>query len=244
VALLDEMCEPLLDAAKKVGARVWVVSENGHCDVEEPVYLNRILRAAGLLTVRSGPFGETIDYYASRAFAVVDHQLAHVYVADPDDVPQTVEALAEAPGVGRVYAGDERAEIGLLNERSGEVVATSQPNAWFAYPYWLDERQRPDFATTVDIHRKPGFDPCEMFFDPALWLPVGRVMQRLMQKRLGFRTLFDVVPTDAGIVRGSHGLPAVDPLDQPLFIGDGPPPAEFLKTADVRDLVLQALDLA
>src|SRR5439155_17811729 len=88
VKQLDDACAPLLDAAEKLGAQVWVVSEYGHCDVSRPVYLNRVLRSAGLLEVRKGPFGEQLDLYGSRAFAVVDHQLAHVYVQDSGDIPK------------------------------------------------------------------------------------------------------------------------------------------------------------
>ncbi|MBN9119058.1 MAG: alkaline phosphatase family protein, partial [Planctomycetes bacterium] len=131
---LDDACEPLLDAARALGAKVWVVSEYGHCDVSRPVYLNRALRKAGLLEVRPGPFGEQLDLYGSRAFAVVDHQLAHVYVRDPDDVPRVRDVLAPVPGVARVLAGEERASVHLDHERAGEVILLSAPDAWFAYP--------------------------------------------------------------------------------------------------------------
>ena len=239
---LDDAAAPLLDRAKAVGAHVWLVSEYGHCDVDRPVLLNRVLREAGLLAVRPGPFGETIDAFNSRALAVCDHQHAHVYVSQAEDVPRVRELLAAEPGVARTFAGEERAEIGLNHERSGEVVALSEPRSWFAYPYWLDDAQAPDFARTIDIHRKPGFDPCEMFFDPALLWPKGRAIRRLIQKKLGFRTLFDVIPLDPSLVRGSHGLPAADPLDKPLLVADGPAPAEgTMPTTDFRDLLLDAL---
>jgi hypothetical protein len=116
-------------------------------------------------------------------------------------------------------------------------------DAWFAYPYWLDDRMAPDFARTVDIHRKPGYDPCELFFDPRRFWPKGRALVRLLQKRLGFRTLFDVIPLDAGLVRGSHGLRARRPEDRPILIGDGPPPAapETIPLPAVHGLLLRAL---
>jgi hypothetical protein len=227
-----------------VGARVWVVSEYGHVQVRRAVLPNRALRRAGLLTVRPGPFGEVLETFASRAFAVCDHQLAHVYVADPDDVPRAVEMLAALPGVARVLAGEERGEAGLRHDRAGEVVLLSEPDAWFAYPFWLDDRLAPDYAPTVDIHRKPGYDPCELFYDPKLWWPKGRVLRRLIQKKLGFRTLFDVIPLDPALVQGSHGLPAADEQDRPLLLGDGPaPPEGELPMTAVRDLVLAALGL-
>ncbi len=244
VGELDAACEPLLDAARRAGVAVWVVSEYGHVDVRRAAAPNRALRAAGLLTVRRGPFGENIDFFESRAFAVCDHQLAHIYVKAKNDLPRAEEALVGEPGVARVLAGEQRAEIDLLHPRSGELIALAQPDAWFAYPFWVDDRLAPDYARTIDIHRKPGYDPCELFFDPRLLWPKGRVMLRLLQKKLGFRTLMDVIPLDPSLVRGSHGLPLQDSENGPLLIGHGPPPAsEPLPMTAVRDLLLAALEL-
>jgi predicted AlkP superfamily pyrophosphatase or phosphodiesterase len=239
---LDKACTPLLDVARAVGARVWVVSEYGHVDVRRAVLPNRALRQAGLLDVRAGPFGETLETFTSRAFTVCDHQLAHVYVNDPSDRPRVREIIAGLPGVARILAGEERREVGLCHERAGDLVALTEPDAWFAYPFWLDDRHVPDYARTVDIHRKPGYDPCELFFDPRLWWPKGRALRRLVQKKLGFRTLFDVVPLDPELVRGSHGLPAADALDRPVLIGSGPAPeARDWALTDVHSLILVAL---
>jgi predicted AlkP superfamily pyrophosphatase or phosphodiesterase len=240
---LDDACEPLLDAAREVGAKVWVVSEYGHCDVSRPVYVNRALREAGLLEVRKGPFGEQLDLYGSRAFAVCDHQLAHVYVRDAGDVPRVRDALAPLHGVAKVLVGEGRKEIHLDHERSGELVLLSQPDAWFAYPFWLDDRLAPDYARAVAIHAKPGFDPCELFFDPRLRFPKLHAARRLLQKKLGFRMTLDVVPLDATIVRGSHGLPAADARDRPILIGHGPNPGPTVPMTGVRDLLLEALGL-
>lgn len=242
VKQLDDACVPLLDAARSEGSEVWVVSEYGHVDVDQPIYLNRILRQAGWLAIRPGPFGETVDLYESRAFAVCDHQLAHVHVAAPDDQDRVRDLLAQVPGVQQVLVGEQRGEIHLDHPRSGELIVLARPGAWFAYPYWLEDSQAPDFARTVDIHRKPGYDPCELFVDPRIRFPMGRVAWRLLQKKLGFRTLFDLIPLDARIVRGSHGLAASDPKDRPLLIGTGPVPtsSEIPMTA-VRDLILQRL---
>jgi Type I phosphodiesterase / nucleotide pyrophosphatase len=223
------------------GARVWLVSEYGHCDVTTPVYLNRVLRQAGWLTVRQGPFGEQLDTFGSDAFAVCDHQLAHVYVKRAPLIPAVVEKLQATPGVAGVYTGEARAELGLLHPRSGEIIVLAEPSAWLAYPFWMDDRLAPDYARCIDIHRKPGFDPCELFFDPKLLWPMGHAIRRLVQKKLGFRTLFDVIPLDAGIVRGSHGLRASETHDRPILVGDGPTPSDDLAMTDVRDLLLAAL---
>lgn len=234
---LDDACQPLLDAAAKAGAGVWVVSEYGLVDVQRPVFVNRVLREAGLLSVRPGPFGDILDTFGSQAFAVCDHQVAHVYCSG--EIGRVRDVLAAVPGVGRVVTGEERAELGLDHPRSGELVLLAERDAWFAYPFWVEGRGEPDFARTIDIHRKPGYDPCELFWDPQLVWPKGRAIRRLIQKKLGFRTLFDVVPVDAMLVRGSHGLATES--DRPLLIGDGAAPGEGLSLADVRDLVLRAL---
>ena len=132
----------------------------------------------------------------------------------------------------------------VVADRSGEIVALSDRDAWFAYPFWEDDRHAPDYARTVAIHNKPGYDPCELFFDPGLRFPKLRVSRRLLQKKLGFRTKFDVIPLDASIVKGSHGLVAADPQDGPLLVSDTKLSEDSIPMASVRDRILQALDLA
>jgi predicted AlkP superfamily pyrophosphatase or phosphodiesterase len=243
---LDDAAGPLFEAATAVGARVWIVSEYGHVNVSRPVLPNLALREAGLLAVRRGPFGEQLDLYGSRAFAVCDHQIAHVYVRDPADAPRVRDVLAPLPGVARVLTGDERHDIGLRHDRSGELILFSEPDAWFAYPFWLDDQDAPDYARAVAIHAKPGFDPCELFLDPKLRFPKLRIARRLLAKKLGFRMTLDVVPLDPTIVRGSHGLATADDQDRPLWIGDGPAVAAATSApmTALRDGVLRALDLA
>lgn len=238
---LDDACAPLLDMAQEVGASVWIVSEYGHCDVTTVLFPNRVLRRAGFLQVRDGPFGENVETFQSRAFAVCDHQLCHIYVRDADDVPAVRELMRQLPGVAEVVQGVDRQRLQLDHPRAGDLVLLSEPHCWFAYPYWLDDRRAPDFARTVDIHRKVGFDPCEMFFDPTLTWPKGRAMWRLLQKKLGFRMLLDVIPLDASLVRGSHGLHAADPFDRPILIGDGEAPPENLSIPDVYEVLMNAL---
>jgi predicted AlkP superfamily pyrophosphatase or phosphodiesterase len=244
VGELDAAAEPLLDVARSIGARVWIVSEYGHVDVHSAVEPNRALRRARLLAVRPGPFGEYLDTFASRAFAVCDHQIAHIYVREPSDLPRVRELIAALPGVARVLSGGDQVEMGLNHSRSGELVALSNPDSYFAYHFWMDDRNAPDYARTVDIHRKPGYDPCELIFSPAIRFPRLRAGLRLVQKKMGFRALFDIVPLDPRLVKGSHGLGAPDPLDRPVLIGDGPDPATKVKSlTDVRRLVLESLDL-
>jgi predicted AlkP superfamily pyrophosphatase or phosphodiesterase len=213
----DVLVGEIADAAERVDTAVMVISEYGIQPVSRPVEINRALRRAGLLSVRQSPVGEALDVFASRAFAVVDHQLAHIYCDSPSSVEAAREALSDLPGVASLHAGEARAELGLDHARAGDIIALSERDAWFHYPYWIDEDAAPDFAPTVDIHNKPGYDPCELFIDPKLKLPALRVARRLAQKKLGFRTLMDVVSQDPTQIRGSHGLLPESPQHGPIF---------------------------
>jgi predicted AlkP superfamily pyrophosphatase or phosphodiesterase len=246
VGELDAACEPVLDAAQKIGATVWVVNEYTHVQVDQPIYVNRILRQKSYLTARDGPFGEQLEPYASSAFAVCDHQIAHVYVhfTSPGHIPFLRDMLAQQSGIERIYVGEERTEIGLHHDRAGDLILLAKPNAWFAYPFWLDDRRAPDYARTVDIHRKPGYDPCELFFDPKLLWPKGRAITKVLLKKLGLRTLVDVIPLDATLVKGSHGLRAGEPSEQPVFIGSGElPDAAVISQTEIRDRILRHFGL-
>jgi predicted AlkP superfamily pyrophosphatase or phosphodiesterase len=213
VAEVDACAAHVIDAAQDIGATPVVVSEYGLVPVSRPVYLNRVLRHVGWLAVRDGPFGEMLDTFESKAFAVVDHQLAHLYLRGLP-IEEVRSQIRKVDGVDQVATPQE---LELDHPRSGDLVVLSKPDAWFAYPYWLDDGRAPDFARTVDIHRKPGYDPCELFMTSA-----PRAAFRLAQKLLGFRYRFDVVPLDASIVKGSHGLrPA--PEDGPVILGPDPP---------------------
>ncbi|MCK6439104.1 MAG: alkaline phosphatase family protein [Planctomycetes bacterium] len=215
---LDGCAKLMIDAAREVGASILVVSEYGIGDVSRPVYLNRVLRRQGWLTTRSGPFGEMLDTFGSKAFAVCDHQVAHVYVGDKADIAPVRDLLQNTDGVGAVLDREGQRAYGIDHPNSGELVALSASDAWFAYPYWLDDGAAPDFARTVDIHRKPGYDPCELSLDPALSLPKLRLAMTFFKRKLGLRALMNVVPLDATLVRGSHGLPALDPGRGPVII--------------------------
>lgn len=219
---IDVIIGDLVAAADEAGAAVVVVSEYGILPVERPVHINRALRAAGLLVVRETPNGEVLDPFGSTAFAVVDHQVAHVYTRTAEARARAQEVLAALDGVDHVLAGDERRAAGLDHDRAGDLIAVSDADAWFTYYYWNGKDAEPDFARSVDIHRKPGYDPCEMFLDPEIAFPKLRVARRLAQKIIGMRYLMDVIPVDANLVRGSHGRLPDDPQDGPVFLSTVP----------------------
>ena len=231
----------LIDAAIDAGYDVAVLSEYGMTPVSNPVYLNRVLRDAGFLRVQRARNGELLEPGASRAFAACSHQVAHVYVADPGDVGAVRELLESTPGVERVLGDVGKREIGLDHCRSGELVAVADANSWFAYPYWLDVREAPDFAQCVAIHDKPGHDPVEMFLREGPMNGKLRVFWRLFQKMLGIRAPFDVVSLDATRIRGSHGRLPERNEDHPVLMttwGDDPTSIAMI---DVKTLLLNRL---
>ena len=249
LAEIDTLVGELVQAADAAGAETVVVSEYGIVPVSKPVHVNRALREAGLLAARPTPAGEVLDVFGSRAFAVADHQVAHVYARDAQALADARRLLAKLPGVARVLDREAQKEFGLDHPRSGDLVALSEPDAWFTYYYWIDEAAEPDFARTVDIHRKPGYDPCELFLDPEITLPKLRVAQRLAQKKLGMRYLMDVIPTDAALVRGSHGLLPARPEEGPLFLCSKPwtacggaPAGGVVAMTSVKERVLALLE--
>ncbi len=214
VAEVDRCAAILIDAAQDIGATPIIVSEYGLVPVTRAISINRILRQHGLLSVRNGPFGEMLIPGDCKAFALADHQIAHVYVNDPSVSQNVRELLSKQPGIHAVVHPEE---LRLKHPRSGDWIAMAEPDAWFTYYYWLEDNLAPDFARTVDIHRKPGYDPCELFITSKV-----RAMRRVAQKKLGFRMKMDVIPLDPSLVGGSHGL--VNSLEHnPVVIGPDAP---------------------
>ncbi|MFQ6172103.1 alkaline phosphatase family protein [Oryzobacter sp. R7] len=242
---LDAVLAPLLDDAERLGVEVVVVSEYGITEVDRPVHLNRVLRRAGLLEVHTQSGMEYLDPWASRAFAVADHQVAHVYVRDAGELEAVRAVLADLPGVEAVLDRAAQAEHGLDHERSGDLVVVADARSWFTYYYWLDDARAPDFARGVEIHRKPGYDPAELFFDPADRSAKARAGLSLVRKRLGLRYAMSVVPLDARWVKGSHGRLPDDVGDAPVVITSsrGRVRGSVAATA-VHDLVLEAAGVA
>ncbi len=237
---IDAVAGELAEWAANSGHIVAVVSEYGITRATAGVDINRALRRAGLLRVQEVDLGwELLDCGASDAFAVADHQLAHVYVKNPARISEVRAILESLDGVAEVLDGDGKAAHGLDHPRAGELVAVAAPDRWFTYYYWLDDAKMPDFARTVDIHRKPGYDPVELFVDPALALPKLQIAWTLAKKLLGFRYLMKVIGTDSRIVRGSHGrLPARDGEGPVFLCTDTSVKRDRLAMTDVRDTLL------
>ncbi|MEM1293092.1 MAG: nucleotide pyrophosphatase/phosphodiesterase family protein [Cyanobacteria bacterium P01_H01_bin.162] len=218
LAEIDDICGDLIQFYEDRGAQVIVLSEYGITPVNKPVHINRRLREAGLLQVREELDLELLDAEASQAFAVADHQLAHVYVNNAAVLPRVKQLLQDTDGIDLVLDEHSKPAYHLDHDRAGELVAVAAPEAWFTYYYWLEDSRAPDFARTVDIHRKPGYDPVELFIDPQLKAPKLKIASKLLQKQLGFRYLMDVIPLDASLVKGSHGHLTQHPGDCPVFI--------------------------
>lgn len=241
---IDTLCGRLIDFFRGRGVRVVVLSEYGITPVHRPIHPNRILREAGFLSLKVDLGREYLDSGASRAFAVADHQVAHLYVRDRRDIPAVRELFAGVPGVEEVLDGEGKKREGLDHERSGELVLVSDASSWFTYYWWLDDARAPDYARTVSIHAKPGYDPCELFLDPAIRFPKLKVGGTLLKKLLGFRYLMDVIPLDASLVKGSHGRVTDDPADGPIFMTTEPRLLESgsLAATDVYGLLLRHLE--
>jgi len=240
LAAIDRVAGDLIRHYEAAGAQVVVLSEYGLCDVTTPVHINRALRQQGLLTVRDEQGLEVLDPGASAAFAVADHQIAHVYVNDPTKLGRVRTILETLPGVDAVLGPAEQAARHIDHDRAGDLVAIARSDAWFTYYYWMDDARAPDFARTVDIHRKPGYDPVELFLDPAIRLPAATVGWKLFKRSLGLRSLLDVIPLDATLVRGSHGRSDGPSAHGPLVITRRRDllTRDHIASIDVHDLIL------
>ena len=171
-----------------------------------------------MIEVREERGGELLDAGASKAFAAVDHQIAHVYVNDTSKMETVRTLLTNTLGVEHVLGKEEKKAWNIDHDRAGDFVVIADKDSWFAYYYWMDDDKAPDFARIVDIHRKPGYDPVEMFVNPKLAVPMAKIGATLFKKKLGFRYLMDVIPLDATLIKGSHGRIPENKEDWPILI--------------------------
>lgn len=235
---IDEVCKDLITYLEGRGVAVNIISEYGITNVEQPIHINRTLREMGTISVREENGLELLDAGASDAFAMADHQVAHIYIKDltlKDSIRKTLE---QTPGIEQVLDIEEQKTNHIDHHRSGDLVAIADKKSWFTYYYWQDEAKAPDFARTVDIHKKPGYDPVEMFLDPDKKLIIPRIALKLLSKKLGFRTLMDLIPLDASLIKGSHGRINLDDQDKAIFIGNHKQ-SSAIDPTQVHDIILK-----
>ncbi len=247
---LSEIADDLKDIDDVVGdlirfyetrhIKVVILSEYGITPVDRPVHLNRLFRSKDWISIKMELGKESIDLGGSKVFAIADHQIAHVYVQDPSLYNEVRDLLANTEGVGQVLAKQEKFLQRIDHDRSGDLVAVADSRSWFTYYYWLDDALAPDYARCVDIHRKCGYDPVELFIDPAIRFPKLKLGSKLIAKKLGMRMKMDVIPLDAMLVRGSHGRIPEDSQDWPVLIGDigDLPPTGTIRANEVHSRLL------
>lgn len=232
---VDGVVKQLVDHYAKKNARIILLSEYGITDVSNPISINRILREQGLLAIRIERGLELLDAGASRAFAVADHQLAHIYINDPSVTKKVRSIVGKVAGVEWVLERSEQARHGIDHERAGDIVLMADERSWFTYYFWLDDAKAPDYARSVDIHKKPGYDPVEMFMTSKL-----RAGYKLLRKKVGLRYVMDVIPLDPTLVKGSHGRVGTRSEFQPVLISDKPGQEQFAAT-DVYSVIWDTL---
>ncbi|WP_027075415.1 alkaline phosphatase family protein [Maribacter antarcticus] len=232
---IDGVVQQLVKHYEKSGANITLLSEYGITNVNRPVHLNRVLRKNGYLSIRVERGLELLDPGVSDAFAVADHQIAHIYVKNKAHLADIKKLVSQQEGVEQVLSGDEIDKKHLQHERCGDLVVVADSDSWFTYYFWLDDTKAPDYARMVDIHKKPGYDPVEMMTDPKDKLVMAKVVGKLLKKKLGFRTVMNIIPIDASLIKGSHGRIPDDIADYPLLISN--------TNAAIKEGIIEAVDV-
>ncbi|SEK18866.1 alkaline phosphatase family protein [Parapedobacter koreensis] len=236
VTEIDTLLERLVSFYERRGANIIILSEYGIVPVSRPVHINRILREAGLLDIRIERGLELLDAGASQAFAVSDHQIAHIYTKDEKVKQRVMALLANVEGIDQLLDNAGKKAEHIDHERTGDLVAIARPDSWFTYYFWLDDNLAPDYARVVDIHKKPGYDPVEMFMTSKL-----RAAYKLLRKKLGFRYVLDVIPLDATLVKGSHGTTHIPETYYPVLITNTQQEGGEMEAVAVKDLILNSV---
>ncbi|MGY4383763.1 putative AlkP superfamily pyrophosphatase or phosphodiesterase [Pedobacter sp. UYP24] len=236
LAEVDEVVKDLVNYYESKGAEIIILSEYGIVPVTKPIHLNRLFRENGLLQIRIERGLELLDPGASKAFVVADHQIAHIYINDPSVTEQVKALLAQAPGVAVILDEIGKKEYGINHDRAGDLVVVADADSWFTYYFWLDDALAPDYARCVDIHKKPGYDPVEMFMSSK-----PRAAYKLLRKKAGFRYVMDVIPLDATLIKGSHGSVNTPEGYHPLLITDKALNQDNVAATDVYDVIWKAL---
>ena len=243
---IDTVVKQLVTYYQKQNTSIVLLSEYGITNVNNPIHLNRVLRIEGLLSIRIERGLELLDAGASAAFAVADHQIAHIYLNDLTLKSQVIKLLEKVKGVEKVLYGEALKEVNLSHGRCGDIVVVADATSWFTYYFWLDDALAPDYARMVDIHKKPGYDPVEMLTDPADKLVMAKVIGKLLKKKMGFRTVLDIIPLKAELVKGSHGRIPEDRDDYPIFITNDKSAIteEIIKPTDVYHILKRHVNVS
>jgi len=215
---VDDLVGDLISSFQQRSVQVAVLSEYGITEVDTPIHLNRLFRRQGWLALKDELGLETLDCGASKVFAVADHQVAHIYLNDLSLETKVRTVLEAERGVELILDRTAQEKLDLVHRRSGDLIVVAKARSWFTYYFWENDTLAPDFARTVDIHRKIGYDPAELFIDPKLRWPKLRIAAFLLRKKLGLRGLLDVIPLDASLVRGSHGRCPENENDWPVLL--------------------------
>ncbi|SKB57428.1 alkaline phosphatase family protein [Maribacter arcticus] len=236
---IDEVVKDLVNHYEALDARIILLSEYGITNVNRPIHLNRILRREGYIAIREERGLELLDAGESDAFAVADHQIAHIYCKNSSTIGKLVKLLQSVEGVEKVLFGEDLKKYHINHERCGDIVVVADKDSWFTYYFWLDDAKAPDYARMVDIHKKPGYDPVEMLTDPKDKLVMAKVVGKLLKKKLGFRTVMNIIPIDATLIKGSHGRLTEDKEDYPIFISNrvSSENENVINAIQVRDLI-------
>lgn len=234
---IDNLIKKIVETVEKENVKIIILSEYGITEVNETIHINKILRKNGYLKVKKELSYEQLDPGASEAFAVSDHQCAHVYIKNKKLIPEIKTLLKNIHGIEQILDQSEQKKQGMYHHRSGDLFLISQKNYWFSYYFWLDDKLAPDYAKTVDIHRKPGYDPMELFINPKLKFPKLKIISKLLKKKLGFRSLLDIISFDTSLVKGSHGRKSCTPEEGPILISSKGNLPKFIKANEIKNLM-------
>jgi len=232
---IDKIVEQLVNYYTAKKARIILLSEYGITNVDRPVHINRELRKNGFLQIRTERGLELLDPGASKAFAVADHQVTHIYINDRFVASQVRQILEQVPGIQVILNKVEQQKYHIDHERSGDLVVMANEHSWFTYYFWLDDAKAPDYARVVDIHKKPGYDPVELFMTSK-----ARAGYKLLRKKMGLRYVMDVIPLNAELIKGSHGRLVTEKQFHPVLITHQIKNQE-IKATDVYNIIWDSL---
>ncbi|HIX55257.1 MAG TPA: alkaline phosphatase family protein [Candidatus Sphingobacterium stercoripullorum] len=233
---IDDLLKDLIGFFEEKGVEVLLLSEYGISPVNNPIHINRLLRNEGYLGIRVERGLELLDAGASEAFAVSDHQIAHIYTRSEATTAKIIELLQGVKGIAHILDKEQQKSFGINHKRSGDIVLMADQNSWFTYYFWLDDAVAPDYARMVDIHKKPGYDPVEVFMTSKT-----RAIYKVLLKKLGFRSVLDVIPLDASLVKGSHGSVEIEKDYFPIIIGNEIPGEGVLTPLSIKELILNKI---